>query len=106
MKIPYRHSRDEKFDNLVDLKIGMVIESQVNDDLMLINTTLPYVDFLYIVVQINKEEVIVRDTSHNNRWTLTQENLLNCELANENIHSNVNQIDADIVNQVLLGNID
>lgn len=106
MKIAKRSSRNEHFDNLVSLKIGMCLTARIDEDMNVINNnhghSLPYPHFVYIVSKITNDTITLIDTSHNNKWTIKEEGLIDCELVCEDVHSNCNQVDCEFINRVLL----
>lgn len=74
---------DEEYD-LIPIKVGMVIAEKIDEDgVYLEPRTFPCYDFSYVVFKVLDKKVEVRDTGHNNIWTLDQDELKGYELVQE-----------------------
>lgn len=105
MQISKRNYKNDNFNNLYELKIGMCITGRINEENQIIYNglghSLPYPQFVYIVAKIEPNKILLIDTSHNNRWEIKEDGLLQCELVVEDIHSNVNEVDCEFINRAL-----
>lgn len=100
-----KRDSDNDDGSIISLKVGMCLTAKTNDGKVILSKNggghpLPYPDFAYIVMEIRHNRIDLVDTSHNNQWNITSEDLSECELVGEFHYCN-NQIDCEFINRAL-----